>query len=172
MTLRILRGLGTFFGRTSLLRGAVCAGVIACCMVAVAGTVARVPGDSGRIHWEPVAGAHLTLDDKTPLTWNIFQPDKSQKKKNLVLVLLGRRYIALDIRARVAYLILLTDLKAQGSDFESDEPESLGRVLPSSDWIVRDVGPAELIKLTLQDYGRTLQVTLPHPVDLRPLFTH
>jgi hypothetical protein len=114
----------------------------------------------------------VQLDEKTPLTWNVFQPDKSQKKKNLVLVLLGRRYIALDLKAKVAYLLLLTDLKAQGPDFETDDPASLGRVLPSSDWTVRDVGPAELIKLTLQDYGRTLEVTLPHPVDLRPLFTH
>jgi hypothetical protein len=167
-----LNGLGTFFDRSSLLGRAARGGVMACCTIALVGAAAGGPSDSGRILWKQVEGAHLQLDEKTPLTWNVFQPDKSKKKNNLVLVLLGRRYIALDTKARVAYLLLLTDLKAQGLDFESDEPASLGRVLPSSDWTVRDVGPAELIKLTLQDYGRTLEVTLPHPVDLRPLFTH
>jgi hypothetical protein len=32
------------------------------------------------------------------------------------------------------------------------------------------VGPAELIKLTLGDYGRILEVELPHPRDLRYLY--
>jgi len=45
-----------------------------------------------------------------------------------------------------------------------------GRLLATSDWSVRDVGPAELIKLTLGDYGRLLEVELPHPPDLRAFY--
>jgi hypothetical protein len=167
-----LSALETFLEQSSLLRRAARGCVIVFCAISFAGAAASDPNDSGRILWKQVAGAHVQLDEKTPLMWNVFQPDKSQKKKSLVLVLLGRRYIALDTKAKVSYILLLTDLKAQGPDLESDDPASLGRVLPSADWIVRDVGPAELIKLTMQDYGRTLEVTLPHPIDLRPLFTH
>jgi hypothetical protein len=32
------------------------------------------------------------------------------------------------------------------------------------------VGPAELIKLTLKDYNRLLQIELPHPPDLRAFY--
>jgi hypothetical protein len=32
------------------------------------------------------------------------------------------------------------------------------------------VGPAEIFQLTLGDYGRVLQLSLPHPPDLRPFY--
>jgi len=32
--------------------------------------------------------------------------------------------------------------------------------VPSEAWTVRDVGPAELIKFTLKDYGREVQLFL------------
>jgi hypothetical protein len=32
------------------------------------------------------------------------------------------------------------------------------------------VGPAELVRLTLGDYGRVLEVSLPHLPDLRPFY--
>jgi len=43
-------------------------------------------------------------------------------------------------------------------------------VIPSSDWTQRDVGPAELYRLTLGDYGRVLEVSLPHMPDLRGFY--
>jgi hypothetical protein len=64
----------------------------------------------------------------------------------------------------------LTALQAQGKDFESGDLAQPSQLIPSSDWSVRDVGPAELILLTLGDYGRVLQITLPHPPDLRPFY--
>lgn len=66
--------------------------------------------------------------------------------------------------------MLPTDLQAVGKDFESDDLMQPSRVVPSSDWSVRDVGPAESIKLTLGDYGRSIEVQLPHMPDLRGLY--
>jgi hypothetical protein len=43
-------------------------------------------------------------------------------------------------------------------------------LVPPKDWIERDVGPAERIKLTLNDYGRELEIMLPHPADLRAFY--
>jgi len=50
-------------------------------------TVAPASGGmgAGRIHWKQTTQGRLKLDDKPPLTWNVYQPDK-KKDSNLVLV--------------------------------------------------------------------------------------
>ncbi len=134
-----------------------------------AGSFVTGSGDNGRFLWKSVPRAQCKLDDKTPLTWNIYQTEK-KKDANLVLVLLGRRYLALDIKGKVAYYVFPSDLQAKGQDFESGSLFVRSRVLPTSGWTVRDVGPAELIKLTLGDYGHALDVELPHMPDLRAFY--
>jgi hypothetical protein len=143
--------------------------------VAAFAVVAAIPahpnpsGQGQRIHWVPTPIAQLKIDGKIPIKWNVFWPEKTDKRKGpaVVLILLGRRYIALDIKSRLAYSVLPTDLEAHGENFESNDLAVPDREIPSSDWTVRDVGPAELIRLTLDDYGRQIEVQLPHPPDLR-----
>jgi hypothetical protein len=118
------------------------------------------------LHWKSVDGAEVKLDDKIPLTWNAYQLDK-KKQPNLVLVLLGRRYILIDSKAKLVYQVSLPDVRKQGDDLGSADLAQKPNLIPSTDWTVRDVGPAEEIKLKLQDYGRTLSVQLPHPLDIR-----
>jgi hypothetical protein len=146
------------------------ASALAALAFAAASSIAAGGADnSGRIHWKQLPGAQLKLDGKPPLTWNVYQPDK-KKESNLVLVLLGHRYLALDTKARLVYAVLPDDLHALGKDFETDDLMQASRTIPSTEWIVRDVGPAESIKLTLGDYGRVLEVQLPHMPDLRGLY--
>ena len=130
---------------------------------------ATAANEAQRVRWVPAPIAQLKLDGKIPLKWNVFWPEKTDKRKGpaIVLVLLGRRYIALGIKSKIAYSVLPSDLKAEGENFESADLAVPNREIPSTDWMVRDVGPAELIRLTLGDYGRQLEVQLPHPPDLR-----
>src|SRR5271155_478965 len=137
-----------------------------CAIAFVAGAGA---GDNERFLWKTIGRAQLKLEDKTPLTWNVYQTEK-KKQANLVLVQLGRRFIALDIKGKVAYYVLPSDLQAKGADFESGDLFVRSRVMPTTAWSVRDVGPAEMIKLTLGDYGRALDVELPHMPDLRAFY--
>jgi hypothetical protein len=138
------------------------------CALALAGfTAARAADD--RYLWKTVSRAQCKLDDKTPLTWNIYQTDK-KKEANLVLLLIGRRYLALDIKAKLVYNVLPSDLHAKGQDFASGDLFVKSRVLPTDNWSLRDVGPAELITLTLGDYGRELYVELPHMPDMRAFY--
>jgi len=128
-----------------------------------------------RIHWKPVEGAQVKLDDKTPLGWNVYQPDKKDKKlgkraANLVLLLLGHRYLYIDLESRFIYEVPIVSLQAHGADFDSADPPSDTKLVPSTDWTFRDVGPAEQIRLTLNDYGRALEISLPHPPDMRPFY--
>lgn len=156
---------------TARIAAALCA--IACC--AGVGTRADTghffagAGDSGRFLWKSVGRAQLKLENKTPLQWNVYQTDK-KKEANLVLVQLGRRYMALDIKGKVAYYVFPSDLQAKGPDFESGNLFVQLRVMPTTAWTVRDVGPAEMIKLTLGDYGRAIDVELPHMPDLRAFY--
>jgi hypothetical protein len=140
--------------------------VLAILVIAGAG---RAGGDAERMRWKPIAIAQVKLDDKTPLAFNVYQPEK-KKDSHFVLVLLGRRYIELDIKAKLAYSVPLADLHKNGNDLESENFAVPTRLLPTADWTVRDVGPSEQIKLTLGDYGRLLQVDLPHPPDMRAFY--
>jgi hypothetical protein len=142
---------------------AVAWGILICSAVPPCATAAT---DPERIHWKQVDEAQVKLDDKIPLTWNIYQSEK-KKASNLVLVLLGHRYLMVDIKAKLVYWVAPSDLQSQGKDFESDELSKPSQVIPSTDWTEHDVGPAESIQLTLGDYGRILQIELPHPLDLR-----
>lgn len=129
---------------------------------------ARAAGND-RYLWKSVPRAECKVGDKTPLSWNVYQTDK-KKEANLVLVLIGRRYIALDLKAKAAYNVLPSDLQAKGQDFGSGDLFVKSRELPTDKWSLRDVGPAELIKLTLGDYGRELYVELPHMPDMRAFY--
>lgn len=133
--------------------------------------IAGAGSDSDRIHWKQVDESEVKLDGKPPIGANVYLPDKKSKKKDSVLVLLGHRYLMLDIKSRLVYAVFLSDVTKQGEDIETDDLADPSRILPSTDWTSRDVGPAQLVKLTLGDYNRVLEVELPHPVDLRGLYT-
>jgi hypothetical protein len=141
----------------------------------IVGPIAVTRADD-EFHWKQVTQGEVKIDDKPPIGSGLYQPLKKGKKKdtdinnNLVLVLLGHRYLMIDLKAKTIYQVLPSDLKAQGSDFESDDLAQLSRVVPTSDWTSRDVGPAQLITVTLGDYGRTLQIELPHTPDLRAFY--
>jgi hypothetical protein len=146
------------------------AGIVLLCSMALVFCMATArAGKSGGFLWKSVDRAQIKLDEKTPLAWNIYQTTQ-KKEANLVLVLLGRRYIALDLKARVAYAVPTSDLRPNGADFDSGDLFLESRILPTDGWSLRDVGPAELIKLKLNDYGTALQIQLPHPPDLRGLY--
>src|ERR1700722_14154821 len=109
--------------------------------------------NTGRTTWTEVSGAQVKLGDKIPIMWSLYQPDKKDKKKDkddLVLVLLGRRYLLLDTKSRTVYEVKKSDLQAQGTGFTSDDNlAGASRTIPTTEWSIRDVGPAEKIDLTL-----------------------
>lgn len=106
----------------------------------------------------------MKIEGHVPIAWNVYT---IEKKKNLVLILLGRRYLALDTKTKSVWEIDPKDLTARGKDFESEEPEEIGKKIPVTSWSQRDVGPADRIVITLGDYGAKIELALPHMIDLR-----
>lgn len=141
--------------------------VLICILVALVASSGASP-DTASIHWQQVTEAQVKVDDKIPLTWNIYQPDKKNKKdSNLVLILLGHRYLLVDTKSKLVYEVPLSQLHTQGKEIDTEGLPGAARSIPSSNWSFRDVGPAELIQVTLGDYGRTLTLALPHIPDIR-----
>jgi hypothetical protein len=148
--------------------GTVLALLLAFAACAAAGNRAAA-SDPDRYLWKSVPTAQCKLDDKIPLAWNVYQTE-NKKQAHLVLILLGRRFLAMDLHTKTVYTVQPSDLTAQGKNWESGDLFVPSRILPTENWSLRDVGPAELIKLTLKDYNRLLQIELPHPADLRGFY--
>jgi hypothetical protein len=123
--------------------------------------------ETARIHWSSVTQAQVKVDQTTPLTWGVYQAEKKgkldKKLSHLVLVLIGHRYLLVDLKHKEVYEVPLTELHKEGDGFDTGDLAAASRALPTSDWTWRNVGPAELYRVTLGDYGRLLQLTLPHP---------
>jgi hypothetical protein len=145
--------------------------LVLCCLpfVLLVQLTPAFPNEKAQVHWKQIPDAQVKLDGQTPLTWNVYQSSK-KKESNLVLILLGHRYLALDTKARRVYSVVPGDLHASGKDFDSDNLMQESRAIPSTEWVERDIGPAESITLKLGDYGRVLEVQMPHPPDLRALY--
>jgi hypothetical protein len=149
------------------------AALLACaCFWLIAGG-SRAQDGATVFHWMPLPDAQVKLDDKIPLTWNVCQPEKKDKKDkknaNLVLILLGHRYLMLDLKTKNVYEVPVASLKPDGDHFDSGDLSD-SPMVPVTEWTSRDIGPAELYQITLGDYGRTLIVQLSHPPDLRAFY--
>lgn len=119
------------------------------------------------IVWKPLEQAVLKVDDRPARTWNVY---RAGKKRHLLLVQLGRRFLMVDTREREIYELDATKLESKNKDLlwrESDRP---AKALATSDWVVRDAGRAQRIRTKLTAEGRVLEVQLPQRLDLRPLY--
>ncbi len=144
--------------------------------------------------WKPIENCVLRVDDRPAKLWEVYLVPK---KKNLVLVQLGSRFLQLDTEAREIYEIAPEALERKGRDLiekpDSGPPADSGNraaardaskgpaqggqrqrgrrePLPSAEWTERDAGRARIIRLRLTAEGRRLEVQLPIDPDLRKFY--
>lgn len=129
-------------------------------------TIQRSARAAGKdIIWKPIERAILEVAGrKPPKTWSVLQ---DEKKKTRVLVQLDNRYLVLDAKSKQVYEMSASQLQPHGKNFQSADPAGSEHALPSTDWDMRDLGPAERIEVRLLTDNTTLDVQLPHPLDLR-----
>jgi hypothetical protein len=147
-------------------RRAALRGLALCCLSAAALFLALAAPAGGTIHWKPVPGAQLKLGGHPVRIWNLYQGDK---KGRLFLLQLGHRVLFLDIQQHRVLEPPPADFPAVSRDQEFTGRSALpaDRQIPTIGWTARDIGPAELIRFTLNDYGQTLELQIPHPPDFR-----
>ena len=87
-------------------------GIFACVFLASTSGRAQSAASAKQIHWTQLTDAQLKLDGKPPLTWGVYQPDKKSKRKgsDLLLILVGHRYMMLDIKGKLAYVVYPSDI--------------------------------------------------------------
>ena len=120
-----------------------------------------------KIVWKPLDRVLLKVDEKPARIWSVYHVDK---KDNLLLVALGRRYLLLDIREHQIYELDPSKLERRDKDLLWREADRPAKPLPTDDWTVRDVGPARRIRAKLASEGRVLEVQVPIQPDLRHFY--
>jgi len=120
-----------------------------------------------KIVWKEVEAGQLKLDGVGVNKWKLYV---GEKKKNLFVIQLGRRMLGMDKKTREVYELPPNFLQAHGKVYESENPASIGRRIPTSEWEDRDIGPAELVRVKLGDYGSKLELQIPHMIDLRSVY--
>src|SRR5713226_5302407 len=95
-----------------------------------------------KIVWKPLDRVVLKVDEKPARIWSVY---RVEKKDNLLLVALGRRYLLLDIREHQIYELDPAKLERRDKDLLWREADRPAKPLPTDDWTVRDVGPARRI---------------------------
>jgi hypothetical protein len=138
--------------------------VLATLAFSAAGTIPARAATSKPIIWRPLDRAILEVTGrKPPKVWNIWE---DEKQKTRVLVQLDNLYLMLDAKTKQVFEISAAKLQQHGKNFESADPSETQHAVPSTDWDMRDLGPAERIEVRLDD-NTMLNVQLPHPLDLR-----
>ena len=120
-----------------------------------------------RVVWKPLENAVLRVDDRAPKLWNVYHADK---KDDLLLVQLGWRFLLVDAREHEIYELDPKKLERKGKELLWQETDKPAKPLPTSDWLVRDVGPARRTRARLVGEGRVLEVQVPIRPDLRSLY--
>src|SRR5690348_7218640 len=100
---------------------------------------------------------------KPPKSWSILE---DEKQKSRVLVQMDNHYVLLDAKTKQAFEMSPAQIRAHGKNYESINPADSEKPLPSTDWDMRDIGPAERIQVRLTTNDVLLDVELPHPLNL------
>jgi len=134
------------------------------CLLAVA-PLASAPAPEVVV-WLPVKDALLEIDSKPAKLWTLYYVKKDRKEQRFMLQI-GSRYLMIDTQLRLITEFDSKEFTRKGVNYEMPR-EARGRiVLPSQDWVLRDVGTAFLIQIKLKEEGRMIQIELPKWPDFR-----
>jgi hypothetical protein len=160
---------------------------LALLVLALVSSAAAVPE---KVLLKSVKLAVLKVDGRPAKIWNVFvSPDQQHR----VLLQLGSRFLMLNTNDREVLEVPGDSLRLNGRDIVWDrsrpaaagekkpegeaaaKPAATGPVkeetlLASTDWSIREVGPARVIRLRLTAEGRQIEVQLPIQPDLRLLY--
>ncbi len=83
---------------------------------------------------------------------------------------MGTRFLLVDGRERQIFEIDPATIEHRGAELSWDPANHPAKPLETSEWIVRDVGLAYKISARLVTENHVMDLQIPHPIDIRPLF--
>jgi hypothetical protein len=152
-----------------------CPGVMRCAIAALvmccfAFSMSATADES--VTFKAVDFAILKIDERPAKIWDVYL---AEKRKNLILIRLGIRYLLLDTEARKVFEIVPEAFDQKGSELllkeEKErntaeaqsgrgEDKPLRKLLSSEDWQIKDAGPTLIYRLKLSAEGRVFEVHL------------
>ncbi len=116
--------------------------------------------------WKPLDAALLKIDDKPVKLWSLYREEKDKHAKRLLLQL-GSRFLLIDTESRQVEEFRPESFERHGKDLRSNRARPPAKLLPTSDWILREAGMVRIIHARLDDEGRVVEIQLPSLPDLR-----
>jgi hypothetical protein len=149
--------------------------------------VAPAAQKSEKVVWKPVEIALLKMDGRAPKHWEVYL---AEKRKTLVLVQLGARFLLLHPDTKEIWELEPGSLERHGRELGWREPKSFAAEARStqsehtgnaasfegmtrvetSEWSLRSAGRARILKVRLVAEGRVLEVQFPQRPDFRTLY--
>lgn len=109
--------------------------------------------------WKTVANAFLRVNDEGVKEWGAFQ---IEKKDDRFLLQLADRFLLVDMQQKQVFELAPADVARNDSGLLWDPANKPAKPLATSEWLVRDVGLAQRIKMRLNAENRTLDLQVPH----------
>ncbi len=138
-------------------------------IVAALLTAALAASAADKIVWKPILEAMLKIDEKPVRLWNVYREDKDKKLRRLLLEL-GSRYLRFDTENREVAEYDPAVFERHGKELKLSRAAKPQRVLPTSEWVLRDAGTVWIIHARLTTEGRVVEIQLPKLPDLRPFY--
>ncbi len=115
---------------------------------------------SGRETFVAYSVSAVRIDGDPPKEWNLYH-ETGRKTNEVVLLEWGERFLRID-----AHLKEVRELKADSITRKKESiswtgDNSATTVLPSSDWVFRDVGSAQRLHLMLTTESHEIEIDLP-----------
>jgi hypothetical protein len=111
--------------------------------------------------WQSVGNVFLRVNDQGVKNWNVFQVEK-EKKDQQFLIQVANRFLLVDAEHKQVFELAPGKIERDGSGLLWDPDDKPAKPLATSEWIVRDVGFAQRIKMRLDAEDRTLDLQIPH----------
>jgi hypothetical protein len=127
-------------------------------MILTTGTATRA---ADTITWEAYDKAILRIDGDPPKVWGLYHSTKG-KKDEVLLLLWNKRYLMLNTHLKEVRELDPQTITYKTHRLESPGDDKTATILPSTEWIVRDVGSAFRIRTILTEEKHEIEINLPH----------
>lgn len=113
------------------------------------------------ITWVPFRAILMRVDDDSAKEWNIWR-DAHSKKDEILLIQWNKRYLRLNTKLQQFREIDPQTVTHNQKSVTSPADDSTAKVLPSDNWILRDVGSADRIYFELTAENHKFDINIPH----------